>query len=82
MESVYCVFPSLVIYLVNGSDSYFKNVQSYILVLFLDSVVHFVVPLIQEILKLRDSAQIAAIEAMQEASAAESILRCLRYLSL
>ncbi|KAJ8445258.1 hypothetical protein Cgig2_024464 [Carnegiea gigantea] len=31
----------------------------------------------QEVLKLRDSAQIAAIEAMQEASAAESILRCL-----
>lgn len=31
----------------------------------------------KEVLKLRDSAQIAAIEAMQEASAAESILRCL-----
>ncbi|XP_021774895.1 uncharacterized protein LOC110738772 [Chenopodium quinoa] len=31
----------------------------------------------KEVLKLRDSAQMAAIEAMQEASAAESILRCL-----
>ncbi|CAO2821820.1 unnamed protein product [Amaranthus hypochondriacus] len=31
----------------------------------------------KEVLKLRDSAQIAAIEAMQEASAAEAILRCL-----
>ena len=27
----------------------------------------------------RDAAQAAAIEAMQEASAAESVLRCLRY---
>lgn len=31
----------------------------------------------KEVLKLRDSAQMAAIEAMQEASAAESVLRCL-----
>jgi hypothetical protein len=30
-------------------------------------------------MKHRDSAQMAAIEAMQEASAAESLLRCLRY---
>ena len=30
----------------------------------------------------RDAAQTAAIEAMQEASAAESLLRCLRYESL
>lgn len=29
-------------------------------------------------MKLRDSAQTAAIEAMQEASATESLLRCLR----
>lgn len=33
----------------------------------------------QEILKHRDAAQMAAIEAMQEASVAESVLRCLRY---
>ncbi|XP_074281452.1 uncharacterized protein LOC141606284 [Silene latifolia] len=31
----------------------------------------------KEVLKLRDSAQMAAIQALQEASAAESILRCL-----
>ncbi|KAM7489684.1 hypothetical protein LguiB_027168 [Lonicera macranthoides] len=31
----------------------------------------------KEVLKHRDSAQMAAIEAMQEASAAESLLRCL-----
>ncbi|KAH9606114.1 hypothetical protein KSS87_007256 [Heliosperma pusillum] len=31
----------------------------------------------KEVLKLRDSAQMAAIEALQEAAAAESILRCL-----
>ncbi|KAK9288471.1 hypothetical protein L1049_016928 [Liquidambar formosana] len=31
----------------------------------------------KEILKLRDAAQMAAIEAMQEASVAESVLRCL-----
>ncbi|KAL9240662.1 hypothetical protein vseg_014854 [Gypsophila vaccaria] len=31
----------------------------------------------KEVLKLRDSAQMAAIAALQEASAAESILRCL-----
>lgn len=30
----------------------------------------------------RDAAQAAAIEAMQEASAAESVLRCLRYENL
>ena len=30
-------------------------------------------------MKQRDAAQIAAVEAMQEASAAESLLRCLRY---
>lgn len=30
-------------------------------------------------MKRRDAAQTAAIEAMQEASAAESLLRCLRY---
>lgn len=30
-------------------------------------------------MKQRDAAQTAAIEAMQEASAAESLLRCLRY---
>lgn len=30
----------------------------------------------------RDAAQAAAIEAMQEASASESLLRCLRYESL
>lgn len=29
-------------------------------------------------MKYRDSAQQAAIEAMQEASAAESLVRCLR----
>lgn len=34
--------------------------------------------LFQEVMKHRDGAQIAAIEAMQEASAAESLLRCLR----
>jgi chorismate mutase len=34
----------------------------------------------QELLKYRESAQVAAVEAMQEASAAESLLRCLRYL--
>jgi hypothetical protein len=32
----------------------------------------------QELLKYRDAAQMAAVEAMQEASAAESLLRCLR----
>ncbi|KAG8644400.1 uncharacterized protein DDB_G0284459 isoform X2 [Manihot esculenta] len=32
---------------------------------------------ISEVMKLRDSAQTAAIEAMQEASATESLLRCL-----
>lgn len=32
-------------------------------------------------MKQRDSAQIAAIEAMQEASAAENLLRCLRYIN-
>ncbi|RVW20728.1 hypothetical protein CK203_110780 [Vitis vinifera] len=32
----------------------------------------------KEVLKHRDAAQISAIEAMQEASAAESLLRCLR----
>ncbi|KAJ4838473.1 hypothetical protein Tsubulata_034935 [Turnera subulata] len=31
----------------------------------------------KEVMKLRDSAQAAAIEAMQEATAAESLLRCL-----
>ncbi|KAJ9178518.1 hypothetical protein P3X46_010396 [Hevea brasiliensis] len=31
----------------------------------------------KEVMKLRDAAQTAAIEAMQEASAAESLLRCL-----
>lgn len=30
-------------------------------------------------MKHRDAAQVAAIEAMQEASVAESLLRCLRY---
>lgn len=30
-------------------------------------------------MKQRDAAQMAAIEAMQEASAAESLLQCLRY---
>lgn len=30
-------------------------------------------------MKQRDVAQMAAIEAMQEASAAESLLQCLRY---
>lgn len=30
-------------------------------------------------MKHRDSAQLAAIEAMQEAAAAESLLQCLRY---
>lgn len=30
-------------------------------------------------MKHRDAAQIAAIEAMQVASATESLLRCLRY---
>jgi hypothetical protein len=34
----------------------------------------------QELLKYRESAQMAAVEAIQEASAAESLLRCLRYL--
>lgn len=33
-------------------------------------------------MKHRDAAQIAAIEAMQVASATESLLRCLRYLLL
>lgn len=32
-------------------------------------------------MKHRDAAQMAAIEAMQEASAAESLLRCLRYIT-
>ncbi|VAI74561.1 unnamed protein product [Triticum turgidum subsp. durum] len=32
----------------------------------------------KELLKYRDAAQMAAVEAMQEASAAESLLRCLR----
>ncbi|CAK9149879.1 unnamed protein product [Ilex paraguariensis] len=36
----------------------------------------------KEVLKHRDAAQTAAIEAMQEASATESLLRCLRALSL
>ncbi|PNX86896.1 hypothetical protein L195_g042979, partial [Trifolium pratense] len=31
-----------------------------------------------EVMKQRDSAQLAAIEAMQEAAAAESLLQCLR----
>lgn len=30
-------------------------------------------------MKHRDSAQLAAIEAMQEAAAAENLLQCLRY---
>ena len=30
-------------------------------------------------MKHRDAAQTAAIEAIQEATAAESLLRCLRY---
>lgn len=30
-------------------------------------------------MRQRDAAQMAAIEAMQEASAAESLLQCLRY---
>jgi hypothetical protein len=33
----------------------------------------------QEVMKHRDAAQIAAVEAIQEASAAESLIRCLRY---
>ncbi|XP_028121292.1 uncharacterized protein LOC114318581 [Camellia sinensis] len=36
----------------------------------------------KEVLRHRDAAQTAAIEAMQEASAAESLLRCLRYFFL
>ena len=35
--------------------------------------------LLQEVMKHRDAAQTAAIEAIQEATAAESLLRCLRY---
>lgn len=35
--------------------------------------------LLQEVMKHRDAAQTAAIEAMLEASASESLLRCLRY---
>lgn len=35
--------------------------------------------LLQEVMKHRDAAQTAAIEAMQEASAAESLLQCLRF---
>lgn len=38
--------------------------------------------LLQEVIKHRDAAQAAAIEAMQEASVAESLLRCLRYITL
>lgn len=30
-------------------------------------------------MKYRDAAQLAAIEAIQEASAAETLLKCLRY---
>lgn len=30
-------------------------------------------------MKHRDAAQMAAVEAIQEASAAESLIRCLRY---
>jgi len=33
-------------------------------------------------MKQRDAAQMAAIEAMQEASAAESLLHCLRYTNI
>lgn len=36
----------------------------------------------QEVLKHRDAAQTAAIDAMQEASVSEDLLRCLRYFSL
>lgn len=38
--------------------------------------------LLQEVIKHRDAAQAAAIEAMQEASVAESLLRFLRYITL
>lgn len=33
----------------------------------------------QEVMIYRDAAEQAAIEALQEASAAETLLRCLRY---
>lgn len=35
--------------------------------------------LLQEVMKHRDAAQAAAVEAMQEAAASESLIRCLRY---
>jgi hypothetical protein len=40
---------------------------------------YYVFIFVQEVMRHRDSAQLAAIEAMQEAAAAESLLQCLRY---
>lgn len=50
-----------------------------VLLLFLFFLNWFTHILLQEIMRHRDAAQMAAIEAMQEATAAVSLLRCLRY---
>jgi len=36
----------------------------------------------QEVVKQRDAAVLAAVEALQEASAAERLLKCLRYVNI
>jgi hypothetical protein len=40
------------------------------------------VDVVQEVMSYRDAAEVAAVEALQEASSAEILLRCLRFSAL